>query len=301
MTLSVFQSTVVNENGDIQPGAEVSVINEATGLPATIYSTLGGAALTNPMFADGDGFAQFYADAGLYRITATSGAFSRVWRYVRLGDASSRDIGTASGQIPTNDDLPTIARNGNYLTYGGAADAITLTSGSTLSESTLMIGDKLRFKATTTNTGSTTIAVDGGSTIACKTPAGVDLPAGFIRTDVTTECEYDGTNFIVYRKHEQPIGEGQTWQNMLASRAADTVYTNNTGRSIMVSAVALAADQGTARVQLLVDGVTVSLNAVQYTSSGLNAYATASGLVPSGATYQIVSVLGTLYNWSELR
>lgn len=96
MTLSVFQATITNENGDILPGAEVSVILESTGLAATIYSTRGGAALSNPFFADASGFAQFYANAGEYRIVATSGVFSRTWRYVRLGSGGATDVGTAA-------------------------------------------------------------------------------------------------------------------------------------------------------------------------------------------------------------
>mgnify|MGYP000256490854 CR=1 FL=1 len=96
MTLSVFQATITNENGDVLPGAEVSVILESTGLAATIYSTRGGAALSNPFFADASGFAQFYANAGEYRIVVTSGVFSRTWRYVRLGDGGAKDVGTAA-------------------------------------------------------------------------------------------------------------------------------------------------------------------------------------------------------------
>lgn len=105
MTLSVYQATVTNASGDILPSADIEVILESTGLPATIYSTRAGAALANPFPSDINGFAQFYANAGEYRITATSGLFSRVWRYVRIGDGGSYDIGTAQNQTPLNSDL----------------------------------------------------------------------------------------------------------------------------------------------------------------------------------------------------
>nr|AKH46262.1 hypothetical protein P12026_20 [uncultured marine virus] len=198
MTLSVFQSSVVNNSGDVQGGAEIEVVNEANGLPANLYSTRAGAATTNPMFADADGFFRFYTEAGEYRITATSGPFSKTFRYVRVGDSGGKDASR-------------VARGGDFMTYGGAANAITLTSVNTLPSSNIQAGDKFRFKATTTNTGTTTISVDGGPTITCKTPTGANLPAGFIRTDVITECEYDGVDFVVSRKVESGSNANGEW------------------------------------------------------------------------------------------
>ena len=70
MTNSVWQATIQNAAGDIVPGAEITVIDEGTGLNAVIYSSKAGAALTNPFNADAGGFAQFYSGPGEYRITA---------------------------------------------------------------------------------------------------------------------------------------------------------------------------------------------------------------------------------------
>jgi hypothetical protein len=116
MTNSIWQATIQNDSGDIISGAQIDVVDENTGLPALIYSSRAGAALTNPFFATAEGFAQFYAAAGEYRITATNTGTSeaQTWRYERLGDAGAKDTGTGATQVPTNADLPT---------FGTAAEA----------------------------------------------------------------------------------------------------------------------------------------------------------------------------------
>ena len=89
MANSAWQATIQNEAGDIVPAAEITVLHEATGLPVTIFSSVGGAGKTNPFPADAKGFAQFYAAAGTYRIIAedTGTGQTSTHRYVRLGDA----------------------------------------------------------------------------------------------------------------------------------------------------------------------------------------------------------------------
>lgn len=94
-------------------------------------------------------------------------------------------------------------------TYGGTANAITLTTAETFA--TLPTGVSFRFRASAANTGSATIAVDGGSAITCKTITGVNLPSGYIRTDADTTCYYDGTNFIVDRVIENGSGSNGEW------------------------------------------------------------------------------------------
>jgi len=119
----------------------------------------------------------------------------------KIVQASSAD--TTADKVMLSDFAWRGAQLGDYFTYGGTANAITLTSANLKAGGTLIAGMKFRFKATTTNTGATTISVDGGAATACVTPTGVALPAGFIRTDVITECEYDGSNWVVYRKIEK--------------------------------------------------------------------------------------------------
>jgi hypothetical protein len=89
MTLSVWQRTIVNTSGDVIGGASVEVRRESDDVLITLFSTpsVSGPTLSNPVSADSAGFVRFYAAEGAYRITATSGAFSAVWRNVQLGTA----------------------------------------------------------------------------------------------------------------------------------------------------------------------------------------------------------------------
>ena len=87
------------------------------------------------------------------------------------------------------------------VTCGGTANAVTLTTGAGIS-GTPVTGLQLRFRASAANTGATTIALDGGSAIACRTVTGVALPSGYIRTDAETVATYDGTFWVLNRAEE---------------------------------------------------------------------------------------------------
>ena len=124
-----------------------------------------------------------------------------------VGTASELDVTTSDEDITSNRVLRTenkwhTAQTGDFLTYGGTANAITLTSVNTTPVTSLITGQKVRFRATAANTGATTINVDGLGATACVTPTGVALPADFIRTDVDTEAVYDGSDWVVSRKVE---------------------------------------------------------------------------------------------------
>ena len=107
MTSPVWQATVTDDTGDVLPGAQIDVVIESTGTDATLFRDRAGTiSLSNPFFADSGGFAQFYTDAGTYRITATAsgGGTTRTWRYVSLFDFDA-NVGTAAGEVPRNSDL----------------------------------------------------------------------------------------------------------------------------------------------------------------------------------------------------
>ena len=96
-----------------------------------------------------------------------------------------------------------------FHTCGGTADAIEVATGGEFTS--LTAGIVLRFKATATNTGPATIAVDGVPAKPAKTVTGAELPAGYIRTDLHTEAYYDGTGWVVERQVERGSGTGGDW------------------------------------------------------------------------------------------
>lgn len=94
-----------------------------------------------------------------------------------------------------------------FATYGGTANAITLSYGH-LAHS---VGMQVRFRATATNTGATTINLDGIGATACRTVTGVALPAGYIRTGVETVATYDGAYWVLERETERGGNANGEW------------------------------------------------------------------------------------------
>jgi hypothetical protein len=87
------------------------------------------------------------------------------------------------------------------------------------------------------------------------------------------------------------LGNGQTWQSVIASRAKNTTYTNSTGRSIFV----VISGQASAAVPITVGGYTIG------TTNTANTICTFGFVVPAGGNYSWSSASGTIGYWTELR
>lgn len=89
-----------------------------------------------------------------------------------------------------------------------------------------------------------------------------------------------------------PIGVGQTYQNVLASRSPTVTYTNNTGRPIFVHINGFGSTSGNA-VRIVVDGITMR-----------DEFDVAEGsiqvIVPNNSTYIVFTPNG-INEWVELR
>ena len=99
--------------------------------------------------------------------------------------------------------------------------------------------------------------------------------------------------------YNAPIGLGQEWVDVFASRSVDTTYTNTTGKPIAVSVVGSVSS--TRRLLLYVDDVEVA-KTLETSSNGPENQVFA--IVPAGGSYYAswggVSA-GVLVSWAELR
>ncbi|WP_284336714.1 hypothetical protein [Comamonas sp. NoAH] len=97
------------------------------------------------------------------------------------------------------------------------------------------------------------------------------------------------------------LGIGQSWQDVTASRAVGTTYTNTTGRPIFISVTSRRADGNTAAsISLYINSIRVARSVTRFSSGEKDAVVT--GIVPAGATYLVSEFEGdAIYIWAELR
>lgn len=191
----------------------------------------------------------------------------------------------------------TITNNAMFAVDGGA-NYVTLA------------GDRIDFEAITTSTYKVHINKFSGALIGSSTsiPTTGTYTSGDIVIDktstlgeisgwkrVTTGSGHVlGTDWVVFGG----FGVGQTWQNLIGSRAIGTTYTNTSGKAKMVNATATMSS-GTASLIMTVGGEQItgapSLNVVSQVAAILV-------LIPVGATYVLSASPGTatLGIWKEL-
>lgn len=148
--------------------------------------------------------------------------------------------------------------------------------------------------------------------------AALTYPAGYIANKDSQIQQYDGATWTPLLNNtltststtqaltaaqgkalnDKILGVGQTWQDVTASRALATDYTNTTGRPIVVFARTGSSTLQT--TQITVDGV---IAAYFNATSGTSVSQGATAIVPNGSTYQVTAPNGdpTLLYWSELR
>jgi hypothetical protein len=98
----------------------------------------------------------------------------------------------------------------------------------------------------------------------------------------------------------QPLGNGQTWQNVTGSRGYGTTYTNSTGRAIMV---AIAGSNNTNAAWAILTPTVGGVTLPDARAIVNQSYCFITFIVPTGATYSVTNggTAMALQLWTELR
>ena len=96
------------------------------------------------------------------------------------------------------------------------------------------------------------------------------------------------------------LGVGQTWQNLTASRAINTIYQNTTGRPIQVNISAFGAGGNATYLQVstasnMSNSIELDVMVDNNFRFGLN------GLIPNSSYYRAYTINGGINLWNELR
>lgn len=128
------------------------------------------------------------------------------------------DVGSGAGALrEAGDGECANLINSPYCTYGGTANAITLTVNDSLGKpSAYVAGAQYRFRATAVNTGASTVNIEGLGAKTLVTVTGVALPAGYIRTGVDTTITYDAVSdrFVAGREIERGSNVNGTYTRL---------------------------------------------------------------------------------------
>ena len=144
---------------------------------------------------------------------------------------------------------------------------------------------------TATNLSGTLTVANGGTGLTTLTANNVMLGNGtatpsFVAPSTSGNVlTSNGTTWTSVAPNS-PIGVDQTWQDVTASRAISTTYTNSTGRPIQVSVSVNSTTNSGCYVRFYINGVVVARQGAAQSSS-LDARANVSLIIPNGNTYKI--------------
>ncbi len=195
-----------------------------------------------------------------------------------------RGAGLLSGSAAKTANYTVVASDrGRLIDCTSGTFTLTLTAAATL-------GDGFAFAVR--NSGSGVITIDPNGAELIDGAATITLAAGETAFVMCT----GGTAFKTISRITTPmvLGVGQTWQDVLASRAAATDYPNSTGRPIQVNIWGVSG----AAADLVVGGVVACRSGINSSVPSVNLTA----VVPPGATYRVNNITtGSIVVWAELR
>lgn len=132
--------------------------------------------------------------------------------YQQINTGGSPTIGLKPAGDIVNNNATEAKYQGGFFTASGTANAIVLTSeGGITAPASYVTGQKFRFIVASTNTGTTTLNVDGLGIKTLKTISGNDLPSGYLPSGKEICAYYDGVNITVC----PPISTELSGRNLL--------------------------------------------------------------------------------------
>ena len=210
------------------------------------------------------------------------------------GTINTRTVATAiSVVVPSTATLGTVSAQQSRLVLiaidnaGTVELAVVNIAGGNLDETTLISTTAISAAATS-------------ASVVYSTTARTSLPfrvVGYIESTQATAGTWATAPSTIQGMGGQALaamsslGYGQTWQNVLASRAVNTTYYNTTGKPITVSINGSAS----VNVPIIVNGITLGI------TNAANTVCQFTFIVPSGGSYSWGSASGALNNWVELR
>lgn len=183
-----------------------------------------------------------------------------------------------------------VVQAGNFTVSSSTIDFGTAVAGTSTCDFILHYGTGL---ITTPADGTVTTAklADSSVSLAKLTATGTKDSTTFLRGDNTFATVSTG-GFL---------GDGQTWQNVKASRAINTYYTNSTGKPIQIFIVADAGSTEDISLYYTPSGGSQIVSGTIYSNaSGGRGSFTAT--IPDGDQYQVRgNGSPTIRSWLELR
>lgn len=203
-------------------------------------------------------------------------------------------IGVTSGGTGVASLIPNAALIGNTTSTGAVSsvrpntlgNVLTSTAGTTVTAGSFVVG--VQYSILTVGTTDFTLIGASANTVGVVFNAtGVGSGTGTAQVTTWTSSPIPNVG----------IGVNQTYQNVFASRALGTTYTNSTGKPIFVM-VSVLSGSTSQNMQIIINSVNLGF----YSSvSGAASVLPVFFIVPNGQTYAVIIGSGTLQSWAELR
>ena len=144
--------------------------------------------------------------------------------------------------------------------------------------------------------------VTGGSVPASQLPVATTSTQGIVKLNnslISTSATEALTAAQGKVLGDRDFGAGQSWQDVTASRALSTTYTNSTGKAILVNVCVTCTDND-GGMTATVGGVRVGFSSGRQSSGTGEWQNTITFIVPNLTSYVVSGNSGMVF-WSELR